>query len=257
MRAELDWQPRTGEPARFPLNPFPSPLLPAAALSDALGGPELWIKRDDLIPFGLGGNKVRALELILADALEEGADTLVTGAGPLSNHVRATAAAAAHTGLRMVAVYLGQSPARSRRQSLFVSTAWRRDPLHQRFRPELRRPGAGRGGGAHPRRRGAPLCDPARRRLPVGGDRSRPRRRRNHGAMPAERHLAGLCRHGRRVGSNLGWLAPGLPPLRRILAGRGHHREPPRRRGAPAGRVRSPPRPPNDLASGSASTTTV
>jgi 1-aminocyclopropane-1-carboxylate deaminase/D-cysteine desulfhydrase-like pyridoxal-dependent ACC family enzyme len=110
MRAQLDWQPRLGEPARFPLNPSPSPLLPAPALSEALGGPELWIKRDDLIPFGLGGNKVRALELILADALEEGADTLVTGAGPLSNHVRATAAAAAHAGLRMVAVFWGSPP---------------------------------------------------------------------------------------------------------------------------------------------------
>jgi len=112
MRGQLDWQPRTDEPARIPLNPAPTPLLPAAALGEALGGPALWIKRDDLIPFGLGGNKVRGLELILADAIEEGADTLVTGAGPLSNHVRATAAAAAHTGLRMVAIYWGSAPRR-------------------------------------------------------------------------------------------------------------------------------------------------
>ena len=48
----------------------------------------------------------------------------------------------------------------------------------------------------------------------------------------ADRHLAAMRGHGRRVGRNLGWLAPGLPPLRRIVAGRGHHREPRRRRGA-------------------------
>jgi D-cysteine desulfhydrase len=101
-----------GEPRRVVLNPAPTPLLPAPALAKALGGPALWMKRDDLIPFGLGGNKIRGLELILADALQTGADTLVTGAGPLSNHVRATAAAAAFAGLRMVAVYWGTPPRR-------------------------------------------------------------------------------------------------------------------------------------------------
>jgi D-cysteine desulfhydrase len=75
-----------------------------------LGGPQLWVKRDDLTGFAFGGNKVRGLEFLLADALAHGADTLVTGAGPQSNHVRATAAAAAHAGLAMVAVYFGTPP---------------------------------------------------------------------------------------------------------------------------------------------------
>lgn len=101
------------EPARFILNANASPLLPAIKLGAALGGPQLWMKRDDLIPFGLGGNKIRGLELILADAISARADTLVTGAGPLSNHVRATAAAAAYANLRMVAVYWGRPPRRA------------------------------------------------------------------------------------------------------------------------------------------------
>lgn len=89
---------------------LPTPLLPMHQLGQELGGLALWIKRDDLISFGLGGNKVRGLELLLADALGQGADTLVTGAGPQSNHIRATAAAAAHCGLNCVAVMWGQAP---------------------------------------------------------------------------------------------------------------------------------------------------
>jgi 1-aminocyclopropane-1-carboxylate deaminase/D-cysteine desulfhydrase-like pyridoxal-dependent ACC family enzyme len=77
-----------------------------------LGGLDLWFKRDDLISFGLGGNKVRGLEFLLAAALTEGADTLVTGAGPQSNHVRATAAAAASAGLQCIAVFWGYAPVR-------------------------------------------------------------------------------------------------------------------------------------------------
>ena len=92
---------------------LPSPLHAVPRLASAVGGPELWLKRDDLLGFGFGGNKVRGLELLLADAVAGGADTLVTGAGPQSNHVRATAAAAAVAGLRMVAVYWGTEPAAS------------------------------------------------------------------------------------------------------------------------------------------------
>jgi D-cysteine desulfhydrase len=98
---------------RLPLSVGPTPLHPAPRLASALGLSELWLKRDDLISFGLGGNKIRGLELIVADALRQGADTLVTGAGPLSNHVRATAAAAAHQGLSCSAVYWGQPPRRT------------------------------------------------------------------------------------------------------------------------------------------------
>src|SRR5258707_9713103 len=61
---------------------------------------------------GCGGNKIRGLEFLLADALAQGADTLVTGAGPQSNSGRATAAAAPRAGLSMVAVYSGSPPGR-------------------------------------------------------------------------------------------------------------------------------------------------
>jgi L-cysteate sulfo-lyase len=71
------------------------------------GGPRLLVKRDDTIPFGFGGNKVRKLEYVLVDALESGADTLVTLGGVQSNHARATAAAAATLGLDCVLIING------------------------------------------------------------------------------------------------------------------------------------------------------
>lgn len=90
---------------------LPTPLHPAPRLSEAIGGPNIWIKRDDLIGFGFGGNKVRGLEFLLADARAQGADTLITGAGAQSNHVRASAAAARHAGLAIIAVLWGVRPA--------------------------------------------------------------------------------------------------------------------------------------------------
>jgi 1-aminocyclopropane-1-carboxylate deaminase/D-cysteine desulfhydrase-like pyridoxal-dependent ACC family enzyme len=98
---------------RLSLVTEPTPLAPAGRLSATLGGPQLWFKRDDLLPFAFGGNKVRSLDLIVAEALRRGANTLVTGAGPLSNHVRASAGVAAMTGLRCIAVYWGQAPLRA------------------------------------------------------------------------------------------------------------------------------------------------
>jgi D-cysteine desulfhydrase family pyridoxal phosphate-dependent enzyme len=95
---------------RQPLAEFPTPLLPMRRLGRALGDLDLWFKRDDLISFGLGGNKVRGLEFLMADAMSRGADIIVTGAGPQSNHVRATAAAAACCGLRCTAVFWGDAP---------------------------------------------------------------------------------------------------------------------------------------------------
>ncbi len=96
--------------SKIALASLPTPLQRAVRLSDALGGPEIWFKRDDLTGFGLGGNKIRKLEYLAADALAQGADTLITGAGPQSNHVRATMAVAAHLGLKGVAVFHGSSP---------------------------------------------------------------------------------------------------------------------------------------------------
>lgn len=69
-------------------------------LSAALGGPTIWIKRDDQLGLAAGGNKTRKLEFLVADALAQGADTLVTTGAPQSNHCRLTAAAAVKEGLK-------------------------------------------------------------------------------------------------------------------------------------------------------------
>ena len=90
---------------------LPTPLVPAPQLGRAIGVPALWVKHDELIGFGFGGNKVRGLELLLADAMAQHAEVLVTGAGAQSNHVRATAACAARGGMESVAVYWGSEPA--------------------------------------------------------------------------------------------------------------------------------------------------
>jgi D-cysteine desulfhydrase family pyridoxal phosphate-dependent enzyme len=95
------------------LAPWPTPLVAAPKLGAAIGLPDLWLKRDDLIAFGLGGNKIRGLEFLIADALARDADVILTGAGTQSNHVRATAAAAAHVEREMIAVYWGSRPERA------------------------------------------------------------------------------------------------------------------------------------------------
>ena len=68
--------------------------------SEALGGPTIWIKRDDQLGLAAGGNKTRKLEFLVAEALAQGADTLVTTGAPQSNHCRLTAAAAVKEGLK-------------------------------------------------------------------------------------------------------------------------------------------------------------
>jgi 1-aminocyclopropane-1-carboxylate deaminase/D-cysteine desulfhydrase-like pyridoxal-dependent ACC family enzyme len=70
----------------------------------------LWVKRDDLTALAGGGNKARKLEFLVADALAAGADVLVTGGAPQSNHVRMTAAAAGMAGMACVAVIGGPAP---------------------------------------------------------------------------------------------------------------------------------------------------
>jgi D-cysteine desulfhydrase family pyridoxal phosphate-dependent enzyme len=94
--------------ATIPLTPGPSPVEELPRLRAALGaGPRLLAKRDDGLPFALGGNKVRKLQVIAADALRQGADTLMTAGGIQSNHCRVTAAAAAKLGLGCVLVVNG------------------------------------------------------------------------------------------------------------------------------------------------------
>ncbi len=80
-----------------------TPLERLDRLSDYLGH-EIYMKRDDLTPLALGGNKLRKLEFLAAEALRQGADTLVTAGAIQSNHVRQTAAVAARLGLHCVAL---------------------------------------------------------------------------------------------------------------------------------------------------------
>lgn len=90
---------------RVRLAHLPTPLDEAPALSKALGGPRILIKRDDLTGLAFGGNKTRKLEFLLGDALQQGADTILTAGAPQSNHCRQTAAAARKLGLRCVLVF--------------------------------------------------------------------------------------------------------------------------------------------------------
>lgn len=96
--------------SRFPrrrYTPFATPLEPLPRFSAALAascpdgkGPEVWVKRDDMLGLFPGGNKTRKLEFLVADALAQGADTLITCGAPQSNHCRITLAAAVREGLK-------------------------------------------------------------------------------------------------------------------------------------------------------------
>lgn len=100
--------------ARLPrahLAHLPTPLAPLPRLSAALGGPQLWVKRDDQTGLAAGGNKTRKLEFLVGAALAQGADTLLTAGAAQSNHCAQTAAAAARHGLRCGLVLRGQPPA--------------------------------------------------------------------------------------------------------------------------------------------------
>ncbi len=93
---------------RFALFDGPSPFHRVPRFSDALGGRvDVWIKREDLLPVGLGGNKLRNLEFLVGAARAEGADTLVTSGRRWSNHCRLTAAAGAMAGLEVHVVLSG------------------------------------------------------------------------------------------------------------------------------------------------------
>lgn len=89
--------------ARIELVGAATPLEKLPRLSQHLGR-DIYIKRDDVMPVGLGGNKLRKLEFLAAEALQQGADTLVTAGAIQSNHVRQTAAVAAKLGLHCVAL---------------------------------------------------------------------------------------------------------------------------------------------------------
>lgn len=89
--------------SRFPrtsLAHLPTPLEHLPRLSEYLGGPQIYVKRDDCTGLATGGNKTRKLEFSMGDALQQGADTIVTVGAMQSNHVRQTAAAACKLGLK-------------------------------------------------------------------------------------------------------------------------------------------------------------
>jgi 1-aminocyclopropane-1-carboxylate deaminase/D-cysteine desulfhydrase-like pyridoxal-dependent ACC family enzyme len=96
---------------RFPLAILPTPLVRAGRLERALRCPPLYVKRDDMSGFALGGNKVRKLEYLIGEARLQGCDTIVTGGGPGSNHCMTTAAAARVAGMACELVLFGTPPA--------------------------------------------------------------------------------------------------------------------------------------------------
>ena len=107
-------------PPKLDLARLPTPLQPLDRLSDALGGPRIWIKRDDLTEAAGAGNKIRKLEFVLADAINQGATALITSGGLQSNHCRATALFAAQLGLQCHLILRG-SEARTANGNLLLN----------------------------------------------------------------------------------------------------------------------------------------
>jgi D-cysteine desulfhydrase family pyridoxal phosphate-dependent enzyme len=97
-------------PNRVSLAHLPTPIERMERLTRHLGGPELYIKRDDQTGLATGGNKTRKLEFLVADALAQGGDHLITTGAPQSNHCRQTAAAAARYGLGCSLILRGYPP---------------------------------------------------------------------------------------------------------------------------------------------------
>ena len=95
---------------RIPFGSYPTPLQPLPNLTRQLGGPQLWIKRDDGIGPGMGGNKGRKLEFLMAEVLAQRQRKVITFGGLQSNHARMTAAACAMLGLQAHLFFFGKRP---------------------------------------------------------------------------------------------------------------------------------------------------
>src|SRR5256885_14284137 len=94
---QIDRKPLSDRLAVFPrlgLATLPTPLEPMQRLTAHLGGPRLWVKREDATGLGFGGNKLRKLDYVLHEAVSSGADTIVSGGGVQSNSQRQGAAGA-------------------------------------------------------------------------------------------------------------------------------------------------------------------
>jgi L-cysteate sulfo-lyase len=102
MEVMRNLQNRIDRLPRIRLVHLPTPLEELRRLSKAVGGPRLWIKRDDCTGLAFGGNKERKVEFVMADAVQKGADVVITIGDVQSNHARATAAAARKLGLKAV-----------------------------------------------------------------------------------------------------------------------------------------------------------
>lgn len=149
-------QPMHVDLSAFPRQVFvsaPTPVEELPRLRATLGGgPRILVKRDDAIPFGFGGNKIRKLEFMMGQALAERADTVITCGGVQSNHARATASAAARLGMRAVLVLNGEVPAVPRANALldtllgaeivYVPTREARASAMERVADRLRSEGA-------------------------------------------------------------------------------------------------------------------
>ena len=128
---------------RIPLANLPTPIESLPRLSRILGGPQLFIKRDDLTGLGMGGNKTRKLEYLAADALSKDAKTLISTGAVQSNHCRQVAAAAAKLGLGCQLILAGEEPTEAQgnllldklsgAQIFFTSKANRDRELQERF----------------------------------------------------------------------------------------------------------------------------
>lgn len=99
-----------GHLPRVELGFWPTPVHFLPRFTEKLGGPDIWIKRDDQSGIAAGGNKARKLEFLLGQAQAEGADVLITTGGPQSNHARMTAASGARLGMEVVLVLRGDDP---------------------------------------------------------------------------------------------------------------------------------------------------
>jgi 1-aminocyclopropane-1-carboxylate deaminase/D-cysteine desulfhydrase-like pyridoxal-dependent ACC family enzyme len=132
-----------------PLAPAPSPVEELSRFRAAFrNAPRLLVKRDDAIGFAFGGNKVRKMRLVAAQAQAAGADTLITTGGLQSNHARVTAATAAKLGLRCILVVNGAPPPRLTANALldnllgadirYVATRGERTPAMERAADEVR-----------------------------------------------------------------------------------------------------------------------
>lgn len=98
---------------RYSLGFLPTPLNGLPRITARLGGPRIWIKRDDCTGLATGGNKTRKLEFLLGDALAQGADTLISQGALQSNHARQVAAAGAAAGLKVHLVLSDAVPGRT------------------------------------------------------------------------------------------------------------------------------------------------